>query len=61
MPELITEREAAAFLRVAQSTLRTWRSQGTGPSFFRLGVGKRGAVRYDQRDLAAFVVAGRMP
>jgi hypothetical protein len=60
MPELLIEREAAAFLRVAPQTLRTWRSEGRGPAYARLGAGKRTSVRYDRRDLESFIEAGRV-
>lgn len=45
---LLTPKEAAVFLRVAEKTLEGWRSKGTGPKFLRLG---RRTVRYLQADL----------
>ena len=34
---LLSEREAAAFLRVAQKTLPVWRCRGRGPPFLKVG------------------------
>ena len=39
---LLDSREAAAYLKVSESTLSRWRSAGTGPPFLRLG----GIARY---------------
>jgi len=47
--------EAAAFLRVAPSTLRFWRMKGRGPRWYKLG--KR--IFYDRSDLEAFIEASR--
>lgn len=47
---LLTEREAAAWLRLSPSTLRTWRSLGRGPKFKKIG----GSVRYLETDLVRF-------
>lgn len=52
---LINEHEAARRLGLKVSTLRRWRWQGIGPIFYRIGA----AVRYDPRDLADFIEAGR--
>lgn len=52
---LINEHEAARRLGLKVSTLRRWRWQGIGPIFCRIGA----AVRYDPRDLADFIDAGR--
>lgn len=52
---LINEHEAARRLGLKVSTLRRWRWEGRGPTFYRIGA----AVRYDPRDLAAFIEAGR--
>lgn len=61
LPELFNEREAATFLTLAPQTLRGWRSEGRGPSFIRLGTGKRTSIRYDRCDLQSFIEAGRVP
>lgn len=44
----LTEREAAAFLRLAPGTLQNRRVSGTGPPFLKLG----GRVVYRREDLA---------
>ncbi len=49
---LFNERDAADYLGVKPGTMRTWRWLGIGPKFVRLS-GR--AIRYDGRDLAAFV------
>lgn len=46
--------EAARFLGAAKDTLLTWRQRGRGPRFHKIG--RR--VRYDVRDLEAFIAAG---
>lgn len=51
MPDLLTTREAADYLRQTASTLAHWRSAGTGPRFVRIG--RR--VVYRRTDLVAFV------
>lgn len=47
---ILTEAEAADFLRIAPKTLSQWRWRGLGPSFLKLG----GAVRYSMADLVQF-------
>lgn len=53
-PVLLTPKEAAAFLKVAEKTLEGWRCKGTGPKFSRLG---RRLVRYAQSDLDSWTAA----
>lgn len=49
---LLTEREAADYLRLAPATLARWRWRGDrGPTWRKLG----GAVRYARTDLDAFL------
>ena len=52
---LITEREAAARLGLAVSTLRRWRWSGKPPPFVKISV----AVRYDPLVIRDFIEAGR--
>ena len=52
---LITEREAAARLGLAVSTLRRWRWAGKPPPFVKISA----AVRYDPRVIREFIEAGR--
>lgn len=51
MKELLTEKEAAAFLSMERNTLNKWRSTGKGPKYYKIG----GAVRYKIADLEAFI------
>lgn len=49
---LLTEREAADYLRLAPATLARWRWRGDrGPNWRKLG----GAVRYATRDLEDYL------
>lgn len=55
MPHLLTEADAADYLKVSPKTLESWRTRGGGPQFVRL----RGrAIRYRFNDLAAFIESG---
>lgn len=49
--DLVDEKDGAALLGVAVSTLRNWRALGQGPRFRKIG--KR-CVRYHRADLRAF-------
>ena len=50
-PDWLTLGQAAKFLGVAQSTIRTWSDQGRVPAFYTPG----GHRRYRRRDLEAFL------
>ena len=50
-PGLMLTSEAGAYLDVRPSTLTTWRSNGQGPAYVKLG----GLVRYRRADLDAFI------
>ena len=52
---LMTESDAAEYLRVKVATLRRWRWAGSGVPFVKIG----GCVRYDAQDLDTFIEAGR--
>jgi excisionase family DNA binding protein len=54
MMDLLTVREAAAWLRISESQLRALRAKGVGPK--SRSVGKR--VVFDKADLEQFVRAG---
>lgn len=56
LEQLLSERQAAAYLNVAAKTLQNWRWRGDGPPFIKLGGGK--LVRYRASDLVAFVEHG---
>jgi hypothetical protein len=53
--DLVNEREAAAILSVRVQTLRNWRWTRKGPPYRKIG---QRMVRYDRRDLDAFIAAG---
>ena len=52
---LMTEREVAALLGISVRTVQDWRQSGDGPPFLKLTKRKRGAVRYDPRDVQEYV------
>ena len=56
MSNLLKEVEAAHYLRLRPKTLRQWRSIGSGPQYYRVG----GSIRYDQKQLDKFLIAGRI-
>ncbi|BCK58331.1 helix-turn-helix transcriptional regulator [Nocardia wallacei] len=47
----LTNREAAAKLRIQPVTLARWRMQGRGPRYEKLGEGKSARIRYLDRDV----------
>lgn len=51
--DLLTAKQAAAYLGLQVQTLSVWRCQRRGPKFVRLGR----AVRYRRQDLDAFIEA----
>ncbi len=55
---LMTVAEAAHYCRLSRPTLDRYRVTGEGPRFAKFGPGK-GAVRYRQEDLDAWI-AGRL-
>jgi len=52
---LLNEKAAAEILGLSPRTLQRWRVTGGGPVYRKIGAT---AVRYDERDLAAFAEAG---
>lgn len=54
MEQLLTSREAAAFLGVAPETLDNWRCQARGPAFIKTTPSPRGKVLYRVSDIAAW-------
>ncbi len=50
----LTTRETGGILGQSEITLQQWRAQARGPRFFRIGGGKRQAVRYRLGDVLAF-------
>ncbi len=57
---LKTEAEAAVFLNVSTKTLQAWRWRNQGPRYYKLGKGKRGAIRYSQEELKNFLQQSEM-
>jgi excisionase family DNA binding protein len=49
--EILSNDQAAAYLKVSPTTLPRWRWAGTGPNFLRLGR----SVRYRKSDLDLFL------
>jgi len=49
--ELLTPKEAAAFLKVSVVTLAKWRGQKRGPEYTRTGR----TVKYDRKDLETYL------
>ena len=50
----MTSAEAAEYLSVTERTLKKWRSDGTGPTWLRLGTTR---VRYTERALDEYIAA----
>ncbi|WP_431860235.1 helix-turn-helix transcriptional regulator [Azospirillum sp.] len=55
-PDYLTEREAAAILRLSPRTLQRHRQKNTGPTFLKMGPRK---VCYTRPDLDAWAKQGR--
>jgi len=51
----LNQKEAAEVVGVAPSTLDRWRSEGAGPKYKKINVGKRGRVIYPATALAEFL------
>lgn len=57
-PELLTTREAAAYLRRSRKTLDDWRYRDTGPAY--IGGGRGTPVLYRRTDLDAWIESQRV-
>ena len=57
--KLLNDSEAAAQLGVSPATLRSWRCRGIGPSFVKMGRGRKSPVRYHSSDLEQFIAQCR--
>lgn len=55
---LLTTREAAEALALSPRTLEAFRLRGNGPDYIRIGTSPRGAVRYREADLLAWIEGG---
>ncbi len=58
-PPLLTDEQAASLLAVSPATLRSRRCRGVGPTFIKMGLGKKTSVRYHHEDLQRFIAQGR--
>ena len=54
MNEVLTSKEVAARLRIAEGTLINWRAQGKGPKFYKLHDGAKAPVRYKLQDVIEY-------
>ena len=52
---LLTPPQVAEILRVNVTTLEAWRGRRIGPAWIKLGDGKRGAIRYRQSEIDAYL------
>ena len=52
--QLLHTKAAAEMIGICTGTLRTWRSQGKGPKYYKC-IGKKGAVRYAASDLIEWI------
>lgn len=50
--KLLTPREAAEILGITESTIGSWRRQGYGPTYIKMG----GMFRYRLRSVQAFLI-----
>jgi hypothetical protein len=57
LPEIINEKQVSERFGISLNTLRSWRSCGDGPHFYKLGTGRRSLVRYDVAVLAEWLRA----
>ena len=51
--ELLTESEAAKYLKISERTLQAWRCTGAGPALVQIGR----AIRYQLKDILAWINA----
>jgi hypothetical protein len=54
MYQLLTSREAAAYLGIAPETLNNWRCTGRSPAFIKTTPSSRGKVLYRISDITAW-------
>jgi hypothetical protein len=57
--KLLTTEQVAEMFGMAAGNLEAWRSAGIGPTYIKLGPGKKAPVRYYLRDVLKFVEQGR--
>jgi hypothetical protein len=52
---LLSTKEAAHILGIPDGTLRQWRCLGVGPTYIKLGDGKKSIVRYAVQDVEQYI------
>jgi hypothetical protein len=55
LQQLLTTEDVAALFGIAPATVVWWRSQKQGPTWLRLGRGKRAPIRYRPEVVAAYI------
>jgi hypothetical protein len=55
LQRLLTTEDVAALFGIAPATIVWWRSQKQGPTWLRLGRGKRAPIRYRPEVVAAYI------
>jgi len=58
--ELMTTAEVAALVRMSERTLEGMRLRKEGPSYVKLGVGRRAKVVYSRKEVEAWLEANRV-
>ncbi|MGB2331060.1 MAG: helix-turn-helix transcriptional regulator [Pseudomonadales bacterium] len=56
MEDFLTEQEVADLFRLLPTTLRQWRFNKKGPTYYKLG----GAIRYRESELIDFINSSRI-
>jgi len=59
MSDLLTPQQVADLLQVKTDTLEAWRGKRVGPTWIKLGEGKRSPVRYRRADVDTYLKAGQ--
>jgi len=57
--DLLTPQQVADLLQVKTDTLEAWRGKRVGPTWIKLGEGKRSPVRYRRADVDTYLKAGQ--
>jgi len=55
--DLLTPKQVADLLQVKPDTLEAWRGKRVGPTWVKLGDGKRSPVRYRRQDIEDYLKA----
>ena len=51
LPNFLPAKEVAQILNVNEVTLRRWRSNGSGPPFYKIGEGHTGRIIYAETEV----------